>query len=88
MKGKEDVDDEMWKVIINEVDEDGDGALNFEEFKRMMEKLVEVAEPKQTMKLPVCRFSDINAVQRMSSNLGNFLLKGVAGIDSGPSVTK
>jgi calcium-dependent protein kinase len=41
MKDKQDVDEEMWDIIIQEVDEDGDGELNFEEFKRMMHRLVE-----------------------------------------------
>lgn len=41
MRDMQDVDEATWNEIIAEVDEDGDGEINFEEFKKMMMVLVE-----------------------------------------------
>ena len=32
-------DDDVWKTLIQEVDENSDGEINFEEFKEMMTKI-------------------------------------------------
>jgi len=37
----QDVEAATWNEIIDEVDEDGDGQINFAEFKKMMMVLVE-----------------------------------------------
>lgn len=34
-------DDKVWNEIINEVDENGDGEISFEEFQIIMQKLME-----------------------------------------------
>ena len=33
-------DDEAWKEIVKEIDQDGDGEISFSEFKLMMGKLI------------------------------------------------
>ena len=34
------IDEKVWEDVIKEVDENGDGEIDFEEFKNMMQKLV------------------------------------------------
>ena len=34
------IDEQVWKDVINEVDENGDGEIDFNEFKAMMKLLV------------------------------------------------
>ena len=34
------IDEKVWEDVIKEVDENGDGEIDFEEFKHMMQKLV------------------------------------------------
>lgn len=32
----EEIDDELWRVLVKEIDVDGDGEISFEEFETMM----------------------------------------------------
>ena len=34
------IDDHVWDQVVKEVDENGDGEVDFEEFKEMMQKLL------------------------------------------------
>lgn len=34
------VDEEVWNVLLSEVDEDGNGEIDYDEFKVMMSKLM------------------------------------------------
>lgn len=34
------ISEEVWKQIVNEIDENGDGEVSFEEFKMMMVQLL------------------------------------------------
>ena len=36
----EDIDDEVWDRIVNEIDEDGNGEIDIEEFTLMMQKML------------------------------------------------
>jgi len=68
MCDKEEVDQDMWDVILQEVDEDGDGVINFAEFKKMMVRLVEIKEPRYTMELPKVNYSNLQDVSNFRSS--------------------
>ena len=35
--GDDDLNDEVWKAIVDEVDKDGNGEIDYEEFRQMMQ---------------------------------------------------
>ena len=43
-----DISDTEWSQILNEVDEDGNGEISFEEFKQMMYKVIRTKKPLET----------------------------------------
>ena len=45
------IDDGVWDAVIKEVDEDGNGEIDFQEFKTMMKKLLGDKEPSSMQKL-------------------------------------
>ena len=49
-QGSKNIDDSEWERILDEVDEDGNGEISFEEFKLMMYKLLGMSSINDTSK--------------------------------------